>query len=268
MTGRTDIMSKGQSRFDGATASFLAAISELVYRQAWLDDISATIDGIERIAFVDEGPTQCAVLYFPDAVVVAFRGTEMNFEDILTDIRIRRQDLSPVGWKAAEAHRGFMTAYGIASRELELAVRDVTVPIYVTGHSLGGALAVLAGLYLREAYPLLRIPAIYTFGCPRVGDADFAAWENASGIHHWRIVNRADIVPMVPLLAMGYRHGGTMIYRDRVGTIRKSPPLPWMLFDQAMWLMNGMLNPVNWRTWRPIKLFTDHRAAEYKRAFD
>jgi len=51
------------------------------------------------------------------------------------------------------------------------------IPLYVTGHSLGGALAALFYARLRKGHDLDDICDVrdaYTFGCPGVGDTDFA----------------------------------------------------------------------------------------------
>jgi hypothetical protein len=70
--------------------------------------------------------------------------------------------------------------------------------IFITGHSLGGALAMLAGFLLlsydKEGYsPLL---SICTFGAPRVGNQAFGRWFNA--VEVVRYVNSEDTVPTVP----------------------------------------------------------------------
>jgi hypothetical protein len=70
--------------------------------------------------------------------------------------------------------------------------------IYVTGHSLGGALAMLAGQFLlsfdREGYQ--DILSICTFAAPRVGNEGFAAWFEEVDVV--RYVNTEDVVPTVP----------------------------------------------------------------------
>jgi predicted lipase len=51
------------------------------------------------------------------------------------------------------------------------------IPLYVTGHSLGGALATLFYCRLRKGKDLDDICELrdaYTYGCPAVGDTDFA----------------------------------------------------------------------------------------------
>lgn len=73
--------------------------------------------------------------------------------------------------------------------------------IFVTGHSLGGALATLATAHIlrlvRENRISAKPPILYTFASPRVGDAKFAA--ELERLECYRIANSEDIVPKVPL---------------------------------------------------------------------
>lgn len=66
--------------------------------------------------------------------------------------------------------------------------------VYLTGHSHGGALAVLAATELNKLY---HIAAVYTFGAPRVGNKAFARHVEED-IRVYRIVNSKDFVPYFP----------------------------------------------------------------------
>jgi len=70
--------------------------------------------------------------------------------------------------------------------------------LWVTGHSLGGALAALAAFVLTERANLTSMPLVYTFGQPRVGNAAFAdlAAQQLRGM--FRLVNAADVVAHIP----------------------------------------------------------------------
>jgi hypothetical protein len=70
--------------------------------------------------------------------------------------------------------------------------------LLITGHSLGGALAALAGIQLKVDRDI-EISGIYTFGEPKVGDDKFAHnFEILLGKKLFRFVNNNDIVPRVP----------------------------------------------------------------------
>jgi hypothetical protein len=72
--------------------------------------------------------------------------------------------------------------------------------ITVCGHSLGGALATLLGLDLAaNTAPPFNTPVVYTFASPRTGDNSFVATYNHVVPNTFRIANRMDLVPKLPL---------------------------------------------------------------------
>lgn len=125
----------------------------------------------------------------PGMVVLAFRGTQPSIQDVLSDIKA---DLVPAPG-AGRAHRGFLEAYDNVKVQIKGALEKHRgeVPLYITGHSLGGALAMVATRYLGND----STGATYTFGCPRVADNVF--FESIK-TPVYRIVNAADGVPRVP----------------------------------------------------------------------
>lgn len=120
-------------------------------------------------------------------LVLAFRGTE-SVQDAYTDAKAVLRD-HPDGGRV---HSGFFEAYNEISGQIEEALKEhPALPLYITGHSLGGALALLATKHIGSQ----STGATYTFGAPRVADDDFY-----KGIKTpiYRIVNAADAVPRVP----------------------------------------------------------------------
>jgi triacylglycerol lipase len=156
--------------------------------------------------------TRVLVLSGADDGIVAFRGTA-NLRNWLTDLEC---DLKP--WQSPHAcvHAGFLAAWRSVRSDVIDAVEDFGPDrrIWLTGHSLGGALAMLAALDLkREVSNASHIAGCYTFGQPRVGNADFRAWFNA--VHRaraFRVVHSDDIVARVPWLLGAYRHAGTEVF--------------------------------------------------------
>ena len=68
--------------------------------------------------------------------------------------------------------------------------RDQTTRLFLTGHSLGGALAVLAGAVL-QFETNRSVTGVYTYGQPRVGDPDFsAAFDSAARACHVSLCQR------------------------------------------------------------------------------
>lgn len=177
---------------------------------------------------------------------LAFRGTEKDWQNILTDLRINFYRDKKTGAKIAS---GFSEAYALIASDVNKAIAQLEpdLPLYITGHSLGGALAAVASMRI---YPADRIAACYTFGCPRVGDGEFVLrlWK----VPVYRLVHAADIVTRVPF-AFGYRHAGDFRYIRRSGKLVQSPG--------AMGRTLGFTFTVVTRFKR---IFEDHRIAEYR----
>jgi pimeloyl-ACP methyl ester carboxylesterase len=129
--------------------------------------------------------------------VVAFRGTQ---PESLFDIGV---DASAglVAWRGeGRVHLGFRDAFEAVREDVENWVSSAGLgadQLLVCGHSLGGALATLAGALWRQA-------KIVTIGSPRVGDGPFAA--SVSGPRCQRIFNCCDLVARVPPRELGYDH--------------------------------------------------------------
>lgn len=169
----------------------------------------------------DETDTQAFLVVKEDDsyAVLAFRGTEVTkSRDIITDAKARM-----VSAVSGRVHRGFVNAYNsVGPQIVQHLAKLKDIPIYITGHSLGAALATLATKSLEEhETPNFRdqIAACYTFGSPRVGNAMFDK-ELKSVVY--RVVNTTDIVTVIPLLAMGYIHVGDIRFLERTpGAFRR-----------------------------------------------
>ena len=140
-----------------------------------------------------------------DMAVVSFRGTE-NIRDWETNLQYSQTPAaSPypaVNESGGRVHQGFLDAFmSVREQIAQYLPRAEGVPIYITGHSLGGALATLGAVYLSGWGPA----ACYTFGAPRVGDKEFSKRLQTSV---YRVVNPLDTVPRVPARSQGYCHAG------------------------------------------------------------
>lgn len=69
--------------------------------------------------------------------------------------------------------------------------------LFVTGHSLGGALATISTLHIHLSKEIKLKPILYSFASPRVGDQEFAS--NFEDLECYRIANSEDMVPQAPL---------------------------------------------------------------------
>lgn len=148
--------------------------------------------GFVLVETFNEGGTQAflAKRSSDKVAILAFRGTEANsWKDVKTDLKFRFYE----GQDGAKMHRGFRTAYDKVSDKVKQMVNQHTegYTLYVTGHSLGGALAIIAAKRLERN----TLAACYTFGSPRVGNEEFGEEIRAP---IYRIVNAADGVPRLP----------------------------------------------------------------------
>lgn len=136
--------------------------------------------------------------------VVVFRGTK-QVRDWLTNLKIEskpikdpRPDHDAV---IGNMHTGFHDAYESVHEDIkQLLEGHEDLPLYIAGHSLGGALAVVATWYQSSA----RLAACYTFGAPRVGDQGLI---DRFKTPIYRIVNGPDPVPFVPPSGMAIDAG-------------------------------------------------------------
>lgn len=144
--------------------------------------------------------TQAILVKNDEFIVLALRGTEeKSIKDIITDLDARLTDCESGG----RIHSGFEAAYAKVAQDIQVAINADEIkqlPLFITGHSLGGALATIAAKKLQHAG---GIAACYTYGSPRVGDDTWVAGMKTSV---YRIVNAADCVTMLPpsnLVIMG-----------------------------------------------------------------
>ena len=161
-----------------------------ILRKANFDFIeSFAVDGTEALlAKLNLGDESSAGAEREGMLVLAFRGTQPSIKDVFTDIKA---DLVSAP-KGGRIHRGFHEAYQKVADQIEKTLNEYKkLPLYITGHSLGGALALVATRYLGSD----STGATYTYGCPRVADDDFFL---SIKTPVYRVVNAADAVARVP----------------------------------------------------------------------
>ena len=177
--------------------------------------------GFLDVRYFTEKSTQCYVVSNKEFLVVAFRGTESRkrrekddirdiVEDIKADADIRLIDSG----KKGKVHKGFSDALNEVWPDLHVYVNGLQKKgrtVWITGHSLGAALATLA------AYRYEGVQGLYTFGSPRVGDEDFV---KDFRVNAYRFENNNDIICKVPPSLPGlYAHAGKVKYIDFRGKI-------------------------------------------------
>lgn len=161
-------------------------------------------------------------------IVMSFRGSD-NLPNWIYDLDFfytaypnaacnNTVGLGPKG-EGCQVHRGFLDVYqsvqqGVFEHASELFTQYTTATskpkLLVTGHSLGAAVAILAGVdatlqFLDKASDI----AIYTFGEPRVGNPQWALWASEHvipGGKQYRVTHEADPVPRLPPYEWGFLH--------------------------------------------------------------
>jgi len=187
---------------------------------------------------VDRNASVYAYLASNESMVLAvFSGTDIrNIRDLESDADalypVQRERYSSA--EGALLHRGFANnmdaIWDEITREVKSHARtkgETTMkPVFIAGHSRGGAFATLAaaGWAQENAVP---IAGLYTFGQPRVGNAQFAQQFASFGVPYFRVINERDAVAGIPMklgnLGADYVHAGTVAHLTNGPLMRKDP---------------------------------------------
>lgn len=129
--------------------------------------------------------------------IIVIRGTA-NAENVQSDIDVRLVDDARTG---IQLHKGFRDAsLGV----MEIIDRDHTVEhtVHITGHSLGGAISQILGMWLHKRGHNVQI---FSYGSPKI------TYQVMSGGQptHWRVVRTSDPIPFTP--PWPYAHTGVFI---------------------------------------------------------
>ena len=178
-----------------ALASYVAYLDESQIRQ------TCDVWQLSGLQFIARDNTECFVVGDSETALVAFRGTEKKVADWLTDLNF-------IGTTKTygRVHRGFWAAFQAVADLVNDAIASLGSPeLVLTGHSLGGALALIAAAELKGKH---SVRSIYTYGQPAVGKGRHPEFMQANfGRKFFRFVNNDDIVTKVPPT---YRHTGEL----------------------------------------------------------
>ena len=225
-----------------------------------------------KVSGFDVEGTQVFLFQGEQQLIVAFRGTEQVPEDWITDANAAQQQQP---WKVADpsvsVHRGFCSALDRVWPALRAELMKSDSPVWFTGHSLGGALAVLAAYRLShcEGPDGPTIGGVYTFGQPRVGNAALSkscSLELSQRI--FRYVNSSDIVPLIPpSKPIEYEHFGNVRYFDASGHLHHERTLWERVCEQLTPALQKITEgPENWGAIAREHLrqrVADHAMAKY-----
>jgi triacylglycerol lipase len=228
-------------------ALIAAKLSAHAYKSERLAIKSAKKLGFKWVKLISRDGAECLVAKDRNDLWFAFRGTEPSkLNDVMADLNMIKNAAKAGG----KVHGGFQQEVNDLWMDVleELEHNDqlkVRKDVYMTGHSLGAAMATIAATRYQPH-------ELFTFGSPRVGGNKFI--KNIK-CPHLRFMNNNDIVCRIPPAWLGFKHHGEMIYFNRFGN--KGIPS----FQDKFY---GMIN-----SWKRLKFFdavVDHGMPNYVRA--
>lgn len=256
-----------RTRLDGNVAFHMALCSEFVYyrsaehwpdRTRMLKDLQGVDDRYRDIHAYKRGPAECAVIDHENYIVIAFAGTNEG-RDWLSNL-----DMFAVQRYGDRMHKGFSDCFERLKEDITLSLNTLANtdprPIYITGHSLGGAIAVCCAAYFN--YLDKPFHGLYTFGAPRCLERETAIrFDVLSGRRAFRFQNSLDVVTRIPARIAGYSHVGQTLFIDESKQIQTDPGF-WSVFLDALRVVAGDVFRLD------ISAIADHDIKDYRMAID
>jgi len=161
------------------------------------------------------------------SVVVAHQGTDAeNILSIANDVEFGLTDfnstLFPNAPSGIQVHDGFQQTFGRTSDGILSGVQNALSStgvnkVFVTGHSLGAAIATMDALMLKQNLPSSVQLSTTVFGLPRGGDQAYANFiDSALGNTFSFVTNQDDPVPTVPPRFLRFQHSQGEIHIQNV----------------------------------------------------
>jgi len=206
--------------FSWKNALSMGIASEDAYRS---DDpdmrVRATRDwGFQDYKTFDNDETQGFVCWDDEVVLLSFRGSEKKVADWLRDLTLVSYDTG--NSRYGEVHKGFFEGFQVVAPQVVAHLHAAGASgkkVYVTGHSLGAAIGIIAGAELRAMFPNATF-SFYTYGQPKIGkDALAAFYDRHYSGRYFRFRNNDDIVTRIP---PNYSHFGDLLWFDRIGELK------------------------------------------------
>ena len=218
----------GDDSFDRRYLPLIAVYeSESAYQQSYY--AAEAVSDELRSNQVRCGEVQANITYSDHRCVIAIAGTN-SLRDWFTNLNIRRW--RPFPENPIFVHEGFFDHASLLSSEIEKLGLPRQAKFMLTGHSLGGAAAMvlpIVGDFWGKAFD---IDSLITFGCPRVGNNRFQRYlgDICRRGELIQYVNTGDVIPHLPfrLLFGGYRHPpNKMRLLTREGVVHQSRTAAW-----------------------------------------
>lgn len=223
-------------------AVFLAAVCGQTYTQFGSEDGSfavpegyEVIHTIEAKSIIQVWERFGFVLESPQDIIIAFRGSS-SAGNWISNMDASQKKF-PYTKEPCYTHRGFTGIYSSARSGILSILRRLSPDktLYVTGHSLGGALATLCAVDLAANTPF-NAPHLYTFASPRAGDPAFVKVFSRYIANSFRIANPFDVVTHAPPSIYKLPRQDKRYYYSHVQT-RSSQP-----FQKGSVALNHMLD--------------------------
>uniref|UniRef100_A0A6C0LSI0 Fungal lipase-type domain-containing protein n=1 Tax=viral metagenome TaxID=1070528 RepID=A0A6C0LSI0_9ZZZZ len=146
-----------------------------------------------------------------DSIWVTFRGTwnlyewinnfklaQVSYDDVIDKYKTVPEFMKKN--KSIMVHKGFVKLYSEICNSLLNIIKTISInnkrTIYVVGHSLGGAIATMMGLDLKnDGYDVV----VYSFSGPRIGNCSFVNEVTNSYLDVYRVHNSTDVIPNTPM---------------------------------------------------------------------
>mgnify|MGYP000232887710 CR=1 FL=1 len=148
-------------------------------------------------------------------IIVSYRGSA-NAQNWIEDFNFEM--VSYPNCKGCYMHAGFLEDYKAIEGKTEEAIEKLLkehpgASIVTTGHSLGAALSVIAGLRLKAKFGSSKV-IVHNFGCPRVGNHAMAQYISTRVDTVFRVIHNKDLVAHLPFEYLDYRHPAFEVFWD------------------------------------------------------
>ena len=233
---------------DAGNAYWMARLSDEIYteiegerntpdEQAILKSLKSDDVRFSSVSAVEAGNTEAALIAHKDYLCMVFRGTD-ELKDWIDNIKI-----SPTEKLFGEFHEGFWNTTEAIWDDLDQKYQEEFEkkkrPLFMTGHSLEGAMATIAAAKLADIDK--PFTSVYTFGQPRAMTRETARTLNGEcKARLFRFQNNNDIVPRVPPRKMGYGHAGNVLYISEEKKIHKDPGRWFKFLDRIDGYMEAL----------------------------
>lgn len=178
--------------------------------ESWTCKHCSSVPALTNVTFIDNSKTHIVgfVGYQKSTrtIIYAFRCT-VDYRNYFEDFSFLLVPYTRC--KECQVHIGFYEAFkSIESKVIATATKllamDPEAQILSIGHSLGGAMATLTALELQHRF--IKVKELHTFGAPRIGNSQLAAFMKEKLPNTYRVIHYRDLAPHLPFEANGYRH--------------------------------------------------------------